>query len=60
LLRMAPVCYNTTIREMYRSRGSGGLKKMIMLHFYHEIWLPFVASKRPILLLAIATYLALC
>lgn len=33
---------------------------MIMAHLYHEIWLPFVASKRPILVLAIATYMALC
>lgn len=33
---------------------------MLMLKFYHEIWTPFVASKRPILVLAIATYLALC
>jgi len=33
---------------------------MNMLHFYEEIWLPFVASKRPIVLLAIATYMALC
>jgi hypothetical protein len=53
-------CYNTTIREIRRSKGPGGLKKMIMKRFYDEVWLPFVASKRPILLLAIATYLALC
>jgi hypothetical protein len=33
---------------------------MIMKRFYNEVWLPFVASKRPILLLAIATYMALC
>jgi len=33
---------------------------MIMTQFYNEVWLPFVASKRPILMLAIATYLALC
>jgi len=29
-------------------------------NFYYDVWLPFVASKRPILLLAIATYIALC
>jgi hypothetical protein len=56
----APQCYNTGIREIRRSKGLGGLKKMIMKRFYDEVWLPFVASKRPILMLAIATYLALC
>jgi hypothetical protein len=53
-------CYNTGIREIRRSKGPGGLKKMIMKRFYDEVWLPFVASKRPILMLAIATYMALC
>lgn len=33
---------------------------MIMTQLYYEIWLPFMASKRPILVLAIATYMALC
>jgi hypothetical protein len=33
---------------------------MGMLKFYYERWIPFVASKRPILVLAIATYMALC
>jgi len=33
---------------------------MMLEHFYFDVWLPFVDSKRPILLLAIATYLALC
>ncbi len=33
---------------------------MIMKRFYNEVWLPFVATKRIILLLAIATYMALC
>jgi hypothetical protein len=28
--------------------------------FYYQMWLPFIASKRPILVLAIATYMALC
>jgi hypothetical protein len=33
---------------------------MVMKHFYFDVWVPFMASKRPILVLAIATYMALC
>ncbi len=33
---------------------------MVMKKFYYETWLPFVATKRHILILAIATYAALC
>ncbi len=33
---------------------------MIMTRFYQELWLPFVFNKRRILILAIASYLALC
>jgi hypothetical protein len=33
---------------------------MVMAHLYYDVWLPFAASKRPILVLAIATYMALC
>lgn len=32
----------------------------MMTSFYYETWLPFVISKRRILILAIASYLALC
>jgi hypothetical protein len=31
-----------------------------MTRFYYEIWLPFTWNKRRILILAIASYLALC
>lgn len=31
-----------------------------MSRFYYETWLPFIISKRRILILAIASYLALC
>jgi len=31
-----------------------------MARFYWEIWLPFTMTKRRILVLAIASYLALC
>jgi hypothetical protein len=31
-----------------------------MEKFYHEVWLPFIFNKRRILLLAIASYIALC
>jgi hypothetical protein len=33
---------------------------MAMKRFYYETWLPFVATKRHILILTIATYAALC
>jgi hypothetical protein len=33
---------------------------MAMKKFYYESWLPFVATKKHILILAIATYAALC
>lgn len=32
----------------------------LMSEFYYETWLPFVFNKRRILLLAIASYIALC
>lgn len=31
-----------------------------MKRFYYETWLPFTINKRRILILAIATYLAMC
>jgi len=31
-----------------------------MARFYYEVWVPFAISKRRILVLAIASYLALC
>lgn len=31
-----------------------------MKRFYYQTWLPFVVTKRRILVLAIASYLALC
>jgi len=31
-----------------------------MKSFYYQTWLPFVINKRRILVLAIASYLALC
>jgi hypothetical protein len=31
-----------------------------MKKFYSEIWLPFIFNKRRILILAIASYIALC
>jgi len=31
-----------------------------MSRFYYETWLPFIISKRRILILAIASYIALC
>jgi len=33
---------------------------MVMKKFYYEIWLPFTITKKRILILAIAAYIALC
>ncbi len=33
---------------------------MVMARFYYSIWVPFILPKRRILILAIASYLALC
>jgi hypothetical protein len=35
-------------------------KKVTMKKFYYEFWLPFTITKKRILLLAIASYIALC
>jgi len=32
----------------------------MMINFYYQVWMPFVVTKRRILILAIASYLALC
>jgi hypothetical protein len=31
-----------------------------MLSFYYKVWLPFAATKKRVLILAIAAYIALC
>jgi len=33
---------------------------MVMKKFYYEFWIPFAIGKRRIILLAIASYIALC
>jgi hypothetical protein len=38
----------------------GVLKKKVMKKLYYEFWLPFTITKRRILILAIASYIALC
>lgn len=38
----------------------GGVKMVLMRSFYYETWLPFVITKKRILILAIASYIALC
>jgi len=32
----------------------------MMTNFYHKVWLPFMVTKKRILILAIASYIALC
>jgi len=39
--------------------GSGFFGKA-MKKFYYEMWLPFTVTKKRILILAIATYIAFC
>jgi len=40
---------------MRRMIGGGAVKR-----FYYEFWLPFTLNKKRILILAIASYIALC
>jgi len=37
-----------------------GFGEEVMRKFYYRFWLPFTVNKRRILILTIATYLALC
>jgi len=32
----------------------------VMADFYYKVWLPFIVTKKRILILAIASYIALC
>jgi hypothetical protein len=48
--------YNTGVDD----EGTLGGRKMAMQRFYYETWLPFATPKLRILVLAIASYLALC
>jgi hypothetical protein len=48
--------YNTGVVREGALRG----RKRVMSRFYYETWLPFAATKWRILILAIASYLALC
>jgi hypothetical protein len=32
----------------------------VMKKFYYEVWIPFTFTKRRILILAIASYIAMC
>jgi hypothetical protein len=49
--------YNTAI-EIWKIGGDFG--SMAMKRFYYRIWLPFTATKKRILILAIASYIAMC
>jgi hypothetical protein len=44
------------ILEMRRMMIEGG----VMNKFYYEFWIPFTLNKKRILILAIASYIALC
>jgi hypothetical protein len=38
----------------------GGVKVIMIEKFYYGFWLPFTINKKRILILAIASYIALC
>ncbi len=56
------LCYNTVVVEGQKtgfgSRVTGGRQNM--KRFYYKFWVPFTVSKKRILILAIASYIALC
>jgi len=55
----APFCYhNHIVREQQFTDVFR--EGEIMSRFYYETWLPFIVNKRRILILAIASYIALC
>jgi len=52
------IAYNRdSIEEIRITVGFG---EEVMRNFYDNVWLPFTANKRRILILVIATYIALC
>ncbi len=53
--------YNNSRDERSRLRKWGfDLGRTIVATFYYKVWLPFTATKKRILILAIAGYIALC
>lgn len=48
----------STASEVLRVMKGAGVRKVET--FYYKVWLPFVSNKKRILVLAIASYLALC
>ncbi len=61
LVFLAILLYNTVVMRK-AGFGSGVLiyGETIMTTFYYKVWLPFTATKKRILILAIASYIALC
>lgn len=48
----------STASEVLRVMKGAGVRKVET--FYYKVWLPFISNKKRILVLAIASYLALC
>ncbi len=61
LVFSAVLVYNKVVMRKDRLRKWGfDLGRTTMTTFYYKVWLPFTATKKRILILAIASYIALC
>ena len=63
LAARAEVLYNAIMMIWLRSWGlikSDAFGEKTMTKYYYKFWVPFVANKKRILLLAIASYIAMC
>jgi hypothetical protein len=54
------VLYNKGVMGNGAAEVGYGLRRSVMLSFYYKVWLPFAATKKRVLILAIAAYIALC
>ncbi len=51
------ICYNTVTQ---RKRRTEPRQEQVMQKLYFDFWIPFTINKRRILILAIASYVAMC
>lgn len=52
--------YHTMIQELGLLEKNAFFFGWAMAEFYYKRWLPFIVNKRRILILAIASYIAMC
>ncbi len=63
LATKANVLYNAVVMIWLRSWGlirKTTFGEKTMTKYYYKFWVPFIANKKRILILAIASYLAMC